>query len=199
MKKLQLPQALRIEGRLRQRQDWWNRNNWIHGIGSVFLSWLCKAKPKPSQSQAKAKPKPSQSKAKFWSAWGYVENEASQGEKAYNSEDAVPGAANANNNGGVGQFVIGTFTATAATETFTLSVPDGQGGLQLNAIQVRNTSAGGLLGDVNLDGVVDFFDIQPLIDLLSNQTFQFEGDIDGDGDVDFFDIQPFIDILAGMP
>ena len=35
------------------------------------------------------------------------------------------------------------------------------------------------------------------IDLLSTQTFQFEGDIDGDGDVDFFDIQPFIAILSG--
>ena len=55
-----------------------------------------------------------------------------------------------------------------------------------------------LLGDVNLDGVVDFFDIQPFIDLLATQTFQCEGDIDEDGDVTFFDIQPFINILAGI-
>ena len=54
-----------------------------------------------------------------------------------------------------------------------------------------------LLGDVNLDGTVDFFDISPFIDLLANQTFQAEADIDGNGVVDFFDIQPFIDILAG--
>ena len=53
-----------------------------------------------------------------------------------------------------------------------------------------------LLGDVDMNGAVDFFDIQPFIDLLSNQMFQDEADINGDGTVDFFDIQPFIDILS---
>jgi len=53
-----------------------------------------------------------------------------------------------------------------------------------------------LLGDVNLDGVVDFFDIQPFIDRLSSGTFQAEADIDGNGEVNFSDIAPFIDILA---
>ena len=56
----------------------------------------------------------------------------------------------------------------------------------------------GLLGDVDMNGVVDFFDIQPFIDLLTNQMFQFEADIDGNGTVDFFDIQPFINILSGV-
>ena len=55
-----------------------------------------------------------------------------------------------------------------------------------------------LLGDINMDGVVDFFDIQPFIDLLSNQAFQCEGDVDENGVVDFFDIQPFISILPGQ-
>ena len=54
-----------------------------------------------------------------------------------------------------------------------------------------------LAGDVNLDGVVDFFDIQPFINVLSAQAFQAEADIDGNGEVDFFDIQPFINILSG--
>ena len=53
-----------------------------------------------------------------------------------------------------------------------------------------------LLGDVNLSGDADFFDIQPFIDiLLEPGAFQAEADIDGSGEVDFFDIQPFIDIL----
>ena len=64
------------------------------------------------------------------------------------------------------------------------------------AVAVAPCDVGGLLGDVNLDGVVDFFDIQPFIDLLAVQTFQFEADIDGNMAVDFFDIQPFINILA---
>ena len=54
----------------------------------------------------------------------------------------------------------------------------------------------GELGDVNLDGAVDFLDIQPLIDLLSFGRFQAEGDMDLDGDVDFLDIPLFIARLA---
>ena len=56
--------------------------------------------------------------------------------------------------------------------------------------------SGGLVGDVNLDGIVNFFDISPFIAVLSNNVFQFEADANGDGIVNFFDIQPFIDILA---
>lgn len=51
--------------------------------------------------------------------------------------------------------------------------------------------------DVNLDGYVTFFDIQPFIDVLSSSTFQAEADCNCDGVVDFFDGQPFIDILSG--
>lgn len=55
-----------------------------------------------------------------------------------------------------------------------------------------------LLGDVNIDGVVDFFDIAPFIAVLSSQGFQTEADIDQSGDVNFFDIAPFIDILSSQ-
>jgi len=54
-----------------------------------------------------------------------------------------------------------------------------------------------LLGDVNLDGEVNFFDISPFIDVLAAQGFQNEADINLDGIVNFFDIAPFITILAG--
>ena len=53
-----------------------------------------------------------------------------------------------------------------------------------------------LKGDVDLDGAVTFFDIQPFIDVLANSNFQAEADCNCDGVVNFFDIQPFIDILA---
>lgn len=55
-----------------------------------------------------------------------------------------------------------------------------------------------ILGDVNLDGVVDFFDISPFIEILSSQGFQTEADLDLDLDVDFFDIAPFIAVLSGQ-
>ena len=60
------------------------------------------------------------------------------------------------------------------------------------------TTSNGLLGDVNQDGVVDFFDIAPFIAVLSDQIFQFEADINGDTVVDFLDIAPFIATLAGQ-
>jgi hypothetical protein len=53
-----------------------------------------------------------------------------------------------------------------------------------------------ILGDVNLDGVVNFLDIAPFIGVLSGGTFQTEADVNLDGTVNFLDISPFISILA---
>ena len=55
-----------------------------------------------------------------------------------------------------------------------------------------------LLGDVNLNGTVDFFDISPFISLLSGDGFLDQADINRDGIVNFFDISPFISILSGQ-
>lgn len=55
-----------------------------------------------------------------------------------------------------------------------------------------------LLGDVNLDGLVNFLDISPFISVLSTGGFQAEADIDLSGDVNFLDITPFIAILSGQ-
>ena len=74
--------------------------------------------------------------------------------------------------------VPGTFTATI--NAFSLSVSDPP------VI---------LLGDVNLDGVVNFSDIPAFIALLQSGEFQAEADCNGSGDVDFSDIPFFIDIL----
>ena len=53
-----------------------------------------------------------------------------------------------------------------------------------------------LLGDVNLDGMVNFLDISPFILRLSNQEFQAEADLNQDGAVSFLDISPFIMALT---
>jgi len=55
-----------------------------------------------------------------------------------------------------------------------------------------------ILGDVNLDGVVDFSDIPPFIAVLKAGSFQAEADCNKSGAVDFSDIPPFIDILSGQ-
>ena len=54
-----------------------------------------------------------------------------------------------------------------------------------------------LLGDVNLDGVVDLLDVAPFVELLANQGFQAEADVNSDGLVNLLDVAPFIAILTG--
>ena len=53
-----------------------------------------------------------------------------------------------------------------------------------------------LLGDVNMDGVVDFSDIPAFIAILQSGGFKAEADIDDNGVVDFADIPAFIAILG---
>ena len=52
-----------------------------------------------------------------------------------------------------------------------------------------------LLGDINGDGLINLLDVQPFVDLLTNNLFQVEADINGDGVVDLLDVQPFVDLL----
>ena len=54
-----------------------------------------------------------------------------------------------------------------------------------------------ILGDVNRDGVVDFSDISPFIEVLATGSFQAEADIDQNDDVNFSDIAGFIGLLSG--
>ncbi len=66
--------------------------------------------------------------------------------------------------------------------------------LALNIFEYVSSSSL-ILGDVNIDGVVDFSDIPPFIALLQAGSFQEEADVNQDGLVDFGDIAPFIAIL----
>ena len=52
-----------------------------------------------------------------------------------------------------------------------------------------------LLGDANLDGVIDFSDISPFITALLGGQYLNEADINQDGNLDFDDIGPFIGIV----
>jgi len=54
---------------------------------------------------------------------------------------------------------------------------------------------GALLGDVNLDGVVDFSDIFAFIEVLTAGGFQEEADLNQDDAVNFLDISQFITVL----
>lgn len=53
-----------------------------------------------------------------------------------------------------------------------------------------------ILGDCNIDGAVNFFDIAPLIALLTDSAYLEQADCNQDGEVNFLDISPFIAILT---
>ena len=55
-----------------------------------------------------------------------------------------------------------------------------------------------LLGDANVNGVVDFSDIAAFIGILAADGFVDQADIDRNGFVTFDDIGPFIEILAAQ-
>ena len=69
-------------------------------------------------------------------------------------------------------------------------------GLSLRGFALQFSQSSFLLGDVNLDGVVNFLDISPFIGVLSNQGTQAEADLNQDGVVSFLDISPFIMALT---
>ena len=85
-------------------------------------------------------------------------------------------------------------TGSAATESFRGPQADDIAGAQFLYGEPVTAI---LLGDVNLDGEVNFFDISPFITLLSSGGLQAEADVDESGAVDFLDISPFIAILSG--
>ena len=54
-----------------------------------------------------------------------------------------------------------------------------------------------LVGDVDLNGRVDFGDIPAFIAVLQSGGYQIEADANEDGELDFADIPPFIQIIQG--
>ena len=124
----------------------------------------------------------------------YGSNTASEGniqETLYNGPGQGQGSA-------VGSipFVNFTFVADGVTDRISFDI-GGSGFVPINAFSLSVTERIPLLGDVNLDGVVDFFDIAPFISAL-NSPYQLEADCDENGFVNFFDISPFIEILSGV-
>lgn len=70
------------------------------------------------------------------------------------------------------------------------------GTVTLRGVALQFSDGSFLLGDINIDGTVNFLDISPFIQLLTSGGAQAEGDINGDGAVSFLDIAGFITILT---
>lgn len=67
---------------------------------------------------------------------------------------------------------------------------------EVDSLRITQGSEPVLLGDVNLDDVVNFLDISPFITVLSLAEFQEEADCNEDGSINFLDISPFIALLG---
>ncbi len=74
----------------------------------------------------------------------------------------------------------------------------GNGVLSSTALVVSTATPGPALGDVNLDGMVNFADIPAFIAVLQSGGCQAEADINFDGVVDFSDIPLFIELLMNQ-
>jgi len=72
--------------------------------------------------------------------------------------------------------------------------------ISINSLQAQETDFNYVLsGDVDLNGVVDFFDIGPFIAVIQSGVYQPEADVNQDGVVSFIDISWWICILSGQP
>jgi len=75
--------------------------------------------------------------------------------------------------------------ALSATEVQTIWDAAGGGGGEI------------VLGDVNLDGIVNGLDVDPFVDVLLNGPFQDEADMNADGEVNGLDVDPFVAAVVG--
>ena len=73
----------------------------------------------------------------------------------------------------------------------------GPGNPAFNIVEIHVTENQTLLGDVNVDGVVNLLDVEPFIERIGTGTFLAEADCNKDGQVNLLDIDPFIAILGG--
>ncbi len=74
-------------------------------------------------------------------------------------------------------------------------VEAGIDGMEIMLLQCEPDAV--LLGDVNLDGVVNLLDVAPFVDVLSGGLFQAEADMNQDGVVNLLDVDAFVQTLGG--
>ena len=55
----------------------------------------------------------------------------------------------------------------------------------------------GIVGDVNCDGAVDLLDIEPFVQAITNNVFDFKADINGDGEDNLLDVAGLVQLLTG--
>jgi hypothetical protein len=74
----------------------------------------------------------------------------------------------------------------------------GNGMISSTALIVTTATPGAALGDVNIDGEINFSDIPAFIASLQSGDYRAEADLNFDGFVNFSDIPLFIDVLTNQ-
>ncbi len=99
--------------------------------------------------------------------------------------------------GGVPVTSSGTFAGLPAAAAYANNQSEGPDlALAIDSISITQTFGSTvLLGDCDLDGVVNFSDIPALVGILISGAYIEQADCNEDGVVDFSDIDPFIGIL----
>ena len=99
----------------------------------------------------------------------------------------------------------GAFGGTDGPSPGSSNTGEANNGIDISSIMITFASANDvLLGDTNLDGIVNFLDISPFISILAggagfDPQAIANADINQSGGVSFLDISPFIMILASAP
>jgi hypothetical protein len=99
-------------------------------------------------------------------------------------------------------FILVSFNGQqgGAAETATLFTDFGNGVNTIGDPTSWNSitlTAGSLLGDVNLDGLVNGLDVDPFVEVLLSGPNQAEADMNGDGEVNGLDVDPFVAAVVG--
>ena len=68
--------------------------------------------------------------------------------------------------------------------------------ISLNMEPCGTGGCGFMIGDVNMDGIIDLLDVAPFVGAITS-GFVCEADINEDGVVDLLDVGPFVEILTG--
>jgi hypothetical protein len=69
--------------------------------------------------------------------------------------------------------------------------------VDFDEIQLTAEPIDELLGDVNMDGVVNGLDVDPFVGLVTSGTYQAEGDMNEDDVVNGLDVDPFVAAVVG--
>ena len=99
----------------------------------------------------------------------------------------------------------GAFGGTDGPSPGSSNTGEANNGIDISSIMITFASANDvLLGDTNLDGIVNFLDISPFISILAggagfDPQAIANADTNESGGISFLDISPFINILASAP